>query len=677
MKLCTIILGLMTLTAALPSVAQQSLSTGINPANLNTHVAPADDFYEFATGGWAKAHPLTPEYSRYSQFLDLEERNGRLLRTMIEELASRPHPQGSLEQKIGSLYRLAMDSTRREADDFAPLQAELTRIDEAQTRADIQYEMARLQSMGIGVFFQMGCYADMKNAAWNIVQVDQGGLSMGERDYYLGDDEATLEVRKAFLTYVERLFTMTGFTLDEARQAACTVLDLETSIARASYSATELRDVEKNYHRMSYRALLSDFGGIDWSTIFMQCGVPAFDSISVNQPEPIHEVEKLLAETDIAQLKTFLRFKLIDDATTSLSDRFTKASFDFYEHAMGGAEEEKPRWKRAVSAVEQALGMALGRLYVERYFPESSKKRMLSLVSNLQLALGQRIDAQEWMTQATKEKAHEKLNAFYVKIGYPDKWIDYTKLEIDENLSYYENKLRARRFMSDYIVEHRVNKPVDRDEWLMTPQAINAYYNFYTNEICFPAGILQPPFFNVEADDAYNYGAIGMVIGHEMTHGFDDQGSQFDKNGNLSNWWTDSDKAQFNARTKVLAESFDKMEVLPGLTINGELTLGENIADHGGLQIAYLALQNAMKQQPLSTKDGYTPEQRFFLSYAQLWAGNIRDAALRQQVMTDPHSPARFRVNGALAHIDDWYKAFKVTKKSPLYIAPQHRVKVW
>ena len=656
---------------------QDNLSSGIDKANMDLTAKPGTDFYQYATGGWTAAHPLTPEYSRYAQFDALAENNRKQLRELIEEMAAKQHKQGTLEQKIGSLYRLAMDSVRRNKEDYAPIKALLDEVQALNSRKAVQYEMAKLQSMGIPNFFSFGCDADLKDAKWNLMQVYQGGISMGERDYYLENDEPTKKIREAYRQYVKKLFTMTGMNAEEAAQAMEAVLKIETRIATASYSATKQRDVEGNYHKMSYQKLLTDFPGIDWSTLFLLNGVPAFKEISVSQPEPIHEVEKILAECSVDELKAYLYYKVVNDASSSLSDRFRQEAFNFYNHTMAGAEQDRPRWKRAVGAVEGALGMAVGRLYVEKYFPESSKQRMVELVKNLQVALGQRIDAQKWMSEATKHQAHEKLNSFYVKIGYPDEWMDYSKLDIDEKLSYYENMVRATQFMSNYYVEKHVNKPVDRTEWLMTPQTINAYYNPTTNEICFPAGILQPPFFNAEADDACNYGAIGVVIGHEMTHGFDDQGAQFDKDGNLKNWWTEKDKTEFEKRTKVMRDFFDRIKVLPDLNANGQLTLGENTADHGGLNIAYQALQNAMKQHPLGKKDGFTPEQRFFLSYGLIWANNTREAMLRQLVKPDPHSPARWRVNGALPHIDAWYKAFNITSKDPLFIPKKNRVEVW
>ena len=663
--------------AATTAMAQPALTSGIDKANMNLKAKPGTDFFEYAAGGWNAAHPLTPEFSRYSQFEALGETNNRQLRELIEELAVGKFAQGSLEQKIGAYYRLYMDSVRRNREDYEPIRPLLNEIESIRTRQDVQHAQARLHALNIENFFGIGCDADLKDARWNLMQVNQGGLSMGESDYYLGDDEPTRLIREAYREYVKKLFLMTGKDEATAQQQMEAVLAIETQIAKASYSPTKLRDVEGNYHKMSYRQLLSDFPGIDWSTLFLLNGIPAFDSITVNQPEPIHEVERILAECPIDQLKAYLYFKVVDDAGSSLSDRFRQEVFDFYNHTMGGAETDRPRWKRAISAVESALGMAVGKLYVEKHFPESSKLRMTQLVKNLQTALGERIDQQEWMSEETKKMAHEKLNSFYVKIGYPDEWMDYTGLDIDEKLSFYENRTRAMQFLSRKFTDKRVNKRTDRTEWLLTPQTINAYYNPTTNEICFPAGILQPPFFNAEADDACNYGAIGVVIGHEMTHGFDDQGAQFDKDGNLKNWWTEQDAAQFKKRTDVMRNFFDKIEVLPGLHANGQLNLGENIADHGGLNIAYQALKNAMKTQPLTVKEGFTPEQRFFLSYGLIWASNAREQMIRQLVMTDPHSPSRWRVNGALPHIDAWYDAFHITKKDPLFVPKKQRVNIW
>ena len=679
MKLKTMMMTL-SMEAAMTAAAQGDLQSGIDKKNMNLAAKPGTDFFEYATGGWMKAHPLTPEYARYSQFDALAETNRKQLQQLIEGLAAdKDAAHGTLQQKIGGLYRLAMDSVRRNAEGYDPLKPHLKMVEDIADKRAFQYVAGCLGRIGVGSFFGLSCDADLRNAKQNLVQIHQGGICMGERSYYLEDDEATQKVRAAYRAYGRKLFTLTGKSEAEAAKMMEAVERIETRIAKASYSRTKLRDVEGNYHKMTYARLLSDFPGIDWSTLFLTQGVPAVEEVSVNQPEPIHEVEKVLEECPLEDLKAYLYFNVVDNATGKLSDDFRAAAFEFYSKTMSGAEQDRPRWKRAVQAVEGVLGMAIGKMYVEKYFPETSKQRMQKLVGDLQIALGQKIEAQQWMSAETKARAQEKLNAFYVKIGYPDEWMSYDALDIDESLSYYENMARAAKFRGDYYIERHVNKPVDRTEWLMTPQTINAYYNPTTNEICFPAGILQPPFFDAAADDAYNYGAIGVVIGHEMTHGFDDQGSQFDKDGNLSNWWTEADKKAFAERTAVMERFFNGIEVLPGLKANGKLTLGENIADHGGLNVAYLAFQNAQKSaaKPAVAKDGFTPEQRFFLSYSFLWANNVREEMLRKLTKTDPHSAGRWRVNGALPHIDAWYEAFNIKKKDPLFVPKAKRVDVW
>ena len=660
------------------SLCAQKPQTGFDTANMDTTVKPGDDFYQYAGGTWMKQHPLTPEFSRYGQFNALDELNQKQIRELIEGLAQQPQEKGSLGQKIGTLYALAMDSVRRNNEGFTPIKPLLEKIYAIKSLPEYQLVTAQLERRGVGAFmFGIGIGADLRNASQNIVGIGQGGLSMGERDYYLNDDEPTTKVRNAYKEYIKTLFQLTGDTEAQAQARMEDVLSIETRIARVSYSSTQMRDVEGNYHKISYATLLSDYPVIDWGNIFLQLGFPPISEVDVNQPEPIQEVGKILQDTPLEKLKNYAAFKLIDDAANALDDEFRKASFNFYSKTMNGAEEDRPRWKRAVSTVNSVLGMAVGKMYVEKYFPESSKKRMLELVGNLQQALGERIQASTWMSAETKAKALEKLSTFYVKIGYPDQWKDYSALTIDPQLSYYDNLSNASEFSLADQIARKANKPTTKDEWFMTPQTINAYYNPTTNEICFPAGILQPPFFNPEADDAVNYGAIGVVIGHEMTHGFDDQGSQFDKDGNLSNWWTDADKKNFDARTKVMEEFFNKIEVLPGMYANGKLTLGENIADNGGLNVAFQALQNAMKKNPLGKADGFTPEQRFFLSYGFIWAGNIREELLRQFNKIDPHSPGRWRVNGALPQIDAWYKAFNITKRSPLFVPKKNRVDVW
>ena len=670
-----LLLGLSLFAA---TASAQGLSSGLNLDNLDRSYRPGDDFYQFATAGWQRANPLTAEYSRYGAFNVLHENNQKQLRALIEELANTQQAPGTIGQKIGSLYRLAMDSTRRNAEGYEPIRASLEEVRALSRREDYQPLMARLSRRGIpATMFYVGAEADLKNASQNLVQVGQGGLSLSDRDYYLLDDEQTLRVRNAYRQYVKDLFMLVGNTAEEAQRKTDYVLAIETQLAQQCYSRTKLRDVEANYHYLTYDELKAQYPAIDWDVTFRTLGYPTFKAVCVGQPEPLHEAEKILTDASLDALKAYSEFKIVNDAASALSDEFRALTFGFYGKVLSGAEQDRPRWKRAVSAVEGAMGMAVGRMYVEKYFPETSKQRMLELVKNLQTALGQRIDQLTWMSNETKKQAHEKLGAFYVKIGYPDKWKDYSKLSIDDALSYYENMCRVAEFEEQDMIERRMNQPVDRDEWYMTPQTINAYYNPTTNEICFPAGILQPPFFNPEADDAANYGAIGVVIGHEMTHGFDDQGSQFDKAGNLKNWWTTADKKKFDKRTKVMQEFFDKIEVLPGMFANGKLTLGENIADNGGLNVAFVALQNAMRSNPLPDKDGFTPEQRFFISFATVWAENIRDEQLRLYNKTDPHSPARWRVNGALPQIDAWYDAFGITKKDKLFVPKKKRVDVW
>ena len=665
------------MAVAAAGVCAQTPSGTLNRADMDLSVKPGQDFFQFAGGGWMKAHPLTPEHARYAQFNALDEVNRKRIRSLIEDLAAQPAKPGTLAQKIGTLYRLSMDSVRRNREGYSPIQATLAQVRALTDKTSYLLLANRLERGGVSGFFNIGCAADLKNAKMNLVQINQGGLSMGERDYYLENDEATRKIRDAYRKYVKQLFVMTGTDAAAAEKKMNDVLDIETRIAKASYSATKLRDVEGNYHKMSFDQLVQEFPGIDWNLCLLQQGYPAVEEVSVNQPEPIHEVEKILSDTPIESLKSYLEFNVINSASSALSDDFRQATFDFYGRTMQGTEQDRPRWKRAVSAVEGVMGMAVGKMYVERYFPESSKQRMLQLVNNLQVALGERIDKQTWMSAETKRQAHEKLDAFYVKIGYPDEWRSYDGLTIDENLSYYENLRRAEMFDNAYYISRRVNKPVDRKEWQMTPQTINAYYDPTTNEICFPAGILQAPFFDPNADDAANYGAIGVVIGHEMTHGFDDQGSQFDKNGNLRDWWTAQDKKNFKQRTERMVKFFDKIEVLPGVHCNGALTCGENIADHGGLKVAFQAFQNATRQHPLPKFDGWSPEQRFFISYGQVWANNVRPEALRNLVKTDPHAPGRWRVNGALPQIDRWYSAFGIKKGDKLFVPKSQRVDIW
>ena len=659
------------------SATAQTLSTGIDPANLDTSVRPGDDFFQYAAGGWMKSHPLDSEHPENGAFVDLSEQNTLRIQELILQYAGTPQEKGSLGQKIGSLYNLRMDSVRLNREGWTPIKPVLERIAAIKDRKEYQLVTAQIDRRGEEtMMYGIGVGADMRNASMNIVSVGQGGLGLGTRDYYLNDDEQTVRVREAYKTFMKNLFQMVGNDSVTAQKKMEAVMAIETRIAKASYSRVELRDISKNYHKMSYNQLVTDFPGIDWGNVFLATGFPAFDWVDVGQPEPIHEVEKILAEASLDDLKTYAEIKVISGATGVLSDDFRAEAFRL-SSVLSGVQQDRPRWKRAVSSVSGVLGEAIGKLYVEKYFPESSKKRMLELVHNLQKALAQRIDEATWMSAETKAKAKDKLSNFIVKIGYPDKWKDYSGLQVCDSLSLYENMGNISEFFLLDQLKRKVNKPVDKTEWLMTPQTINAYYMPTTNEICFPAAILQPPFFDPNADDAMNYGAIGGVIGHEMSHGFDDQGSQFDKTGNQNNWWTEADKKNFEQRTKVLEDAFGKFEAVPGKFINGKLTLGENIGDNGGLNIAFRAFQNAMKENPLQKADGFTPEQRFFLSWGRVWACNARPEYTEYIITVDPHSPNKARVNAALPHINAWYDAFGIKKGDKLFIPKKQRAQIW
>lgn len=655
----------------------QNLSSGIDKANMDLNVKPGMDFYEYAAGGWLKTHPLDAEHPTNGAFVDLEEQNQKRIKGLIEEYSSKSQPKGSLGQKIGDLYNLMMDSVRLNREGAAPLKPVLAKVEAIKNKKEYQLVMAQLDYQGVGaMMFGISVGADQRNASQNIVGISQGGIGLGERDYYLNDDEQTVKVRNAYKEYIKTLFQLVGDDEQTAQKKTDVLLAIETRIAKASYDNVKLRDVNANYHKIGYAQLISDYPGIDWGNIFLAQGFPPFAEVDMAQPEPIKEVEKILEETSLDDLKTYAEAKVISSATNSLSDEFRAASFKFNQ-TLSGVKQDRPRWKRAVGVVSGVLGEAIGKLYVEKYFPESSKQRMLDLVHNLQTALAERIDEASWMEQATKDQAKDKLSNFIIKIGYPDKWRDYSGLEIDPSLSLYDNLTRVTAFLTKDYIDRKVNKPVDKSEWHMTPQTVNAYYNPTTNEICFPAAILQAPFFDPEADDAVNYGAIGCVIGHEMSHGFDDQGCQFDKNGNQNNWWTAADKANYDKRTKVLEEYFNNYEVQPGKKINGKLTLGENIGDNGGLNIAFRAFSNLMKTKKLPVIDGFTPEQRFFLAWGRVWAANTSDEMTDYLLKVDPHSPNQARVNGALPHIDAWYDAFNVKKSDKMYVPKSKRAHIW
>ena len=660
--------------ACMTACTTKQQTTGIDLANLDTTAVPQNDFYQYACGGWMANNPLTAEYSRFGSFDKLGLNNLEQVNGLIKEIAAKNHPQGSIAQKIGDFYNMAMDTARRDQEGIEPVQKTLDKIANLNDRAELSTMLGEAMEFGL---WAMYVDADAMNSSMNILNEYQAGFALGEKEYYLDTDEQTTAIRNAYVAYVEKMFGLFGY--DNAAERARTVLRLETRIAKAAYSNVELRDPQANYNKMSVAELQQLVPQLDWNAYFKGVGI-APDSLSVGQIPHLQEVGRMLDEEPLEDLKTLFAWQVMDGAASYLTTEIYNASFDFYGRVLSGREEPSPLWKRAVGIVNGTLGEAVGQMYVKKYFPEENKARMLALVKNLQKALGIRIENLAWMSDETKAKALEKLNAITIKIGYPDTWRDYTALEVNAADTYYANIQRAAKFEQDYSMSY-LGKPVDKTKWYMTPQTVNAYYNPSSNEICFPAGILQYPFFDMSADDAFNYGAIGVVIGHEMTHGFDDQGCQFDKDGNMINWWTDEDKAAFDARTKVMEEAFNRIEVAPGVHANGAFTLGENIADHGGLQVSYLAFCLNEEAKPenerLTERDGFTPAQRFFLAYANVWAGNIRPEEILNRTKSDPHSLGRWRVNGALPQIGAWYEAWNVTEESPLYVAPENRVSIW
>ena len=676
MKKLLIIMALASMTI---TGSAQQLRSGINLADLDTSVRPADDFYEYACGGWMKANPLPAAYSRYGSFDRLAEDNNKRINGILKELLENSYENGTVEQKLSDLYKLAMDSARREQDGLSPVMPLIKRLEAAKTKDQLFAIQLELAPYGSEEFFNSYIAADEKNASENIVNIFQGGLTLGQKDYYLETDEATTKIREAYKKHIVRMFQLFGFKKGAAEQKMKNIMKVETALAKASKSRTELRDPQANYNKMTLQEFESRYPHFQLEKQGLAMGMKSehMQQLVVGQPEFMAAADKLFATMKPAEYRDVMEWGIIDGSTGLLNDEVRAANFDFYGKVMSGRKEDHPLWRRATNQVQGVMGEALGRIYVQKYFPASSKERMKTLVENLRIALGERIAAPDWMDDSTKVNALLKLNTFYVKIGYPDRWTDLSDLKIDAKKSYYENMKECRRFWVAWQIEHKAGKPVDRDEWHMTPQTVNAYYNPTTNEICFPAGILQVPFFDPTADDAFNYGAIGVVIGHEMTHGFDDQGRQYDKDGNMHDWWTEADGKNFTERTDKYADFFSKIKVLPDLNANGRLTLGENLADHGGLQVAWYAYKNATKRNPLPVIDGLTADQRFFLAYAGVWAGNVTEAEIRNRTKSDPHSLGRWRVNGALPHIDMWYDAFGVKEGDKMFIPKAERLPLW
>ena len=658
----------------------QPKTPAIDLSNFDLSVAPNADFYQYATGGWQKNNPLKPEFSRYGSFDVLRENNEKRINALFQEMTKLEAAPGSVEQKISDLYKMGLDSVRLNAEGAAPLAADLQLVEGLVDRSQLPEVLAKIHMALANPFFGIGVMADLMDSNVNTLYVGQSGLSMGDRDYYVDPENA--RIKEAYKNYLVRIFTLAGYDEAAAAQAAADALEVEDSLAEVFFSNVEQRDIPAQYNPMTRAEFAKAYDAIDWDVYFEGMGLADADRMIVQQKRVMERVNQLVKTLPLDKIRHYLAAQIINGGASSLSDDFQTASFEFYGRTMSGQQEQKPRWKRAMSVPNGLLGEAVGEMYVAKYFPEKDKQRMMELVKNLQTSLSQHIAALDWMSDATKARAQEKLASFTVKIGYPDKWKDYSTLTIDPSKSYYENLRDAGIWATKDNLE-KYGKPVDREEWGMTPQTVNAYYNPTTNEICFPAAILQPPFYNPDADDAVNYGAIGVVIGHEMTHGFDDQGRQFDKDGNMNNWWTDEDAAAFQAKTDILVKQFDAIEVLPAteeqpaLHANGALSLGENIADQGGLRVAYTAYRNSLegKEAPAPI-DGFTDAQRFYLAYATLWAQNIRDEEIARLTKLDVHSLGKWRVNATLRNIQDFYDAFGITDGA-MFMPKEERVIIW
>ena len=669
----------MVLMASAPMMGMGQNKSGLVMSNLDKTTKPADDFYQFATGGWQKNNPLPAAYSRFGSFDQLQEDNNKRINTILSDLQKKSYKEGSIERKLSDFYKLALDVDRRNSEGIAPVKPVLDEIEGASTLADVRRLQLKYADQGYGIQFGSYFGADEKNVTMNILNLTQGGLTLGQKDYYLNNDAATVAIRDAYKQHIARMFGLYGFSETAAKAKAEAVFRQETLLALVSKSMTELRDPQANYNKMTLKEFAEQYPNIPLEALANAEGVKTeyIETLVVGQPQFMAGLDKITSLQTVDEVKALMEWDVIQNSTGYLTDEIREANFDFFGKTMSGRKEDYPLWKRATSQVEAQMGEALGKMYTERYFPESSKKMMEQLVRNLQLSLGERIDAQTWMSAETKANAHKKLDKFYVKIGYPNKWTDYSSLTIDPTKSYYENVMACRKFAHDKHIAEKAGKPVDRDEWYMNPQTVNAYYNPTTNEICFPAGILQYPFFDPKADEAFNYGAIGVVIGHEMTHGFDDQGRQYDDEGNLKDWWTASDAEGFKKRADLCAAFFDNIKVLPDLNANGRFTLGENLADHGGLQVSFNAFKHATADKSLKVKDGFTADQRFFIAYAGVWGQNITEQEIRNRVKRDPHSLGEWRVNGALPHVDAWYEAFGVKEGDKLFVPKADRLELW
>lgn len=661
--------------AQAPAAAQGAVH-GVNKADMDMSVRPGDDFYQYAGGGWLKANPMKPEYSSYGVFNDLAETNRKQIRELFENLSKEKHAFGSVGQKVADLYNMAMDSVRLNKEGAAPLQKDLDKVKAFSKKADFTAFIADQHLYMGNPFFGIGVDTDLKNSDLNVMWLSAGTSGLPDRDYYLNTDADSKKKQEAYRAYLSKIFQLSGYKKKEAEKAAKVIYNIEYQFAEAKMSRAEARDYNKLYNIYTIDMLQKNYPAIQWAKYFELMGVKDVKQVILTEPKVMAVAQKLMSTLSEQDIKYYVAGLIIKSSTSVLSDDFVNANFDFYGRLLNGQKEQKARWKRALGFPNSLLGEAVGELYVSKYFAGESKAKMLKLIDNLRKALATRIANLTWMNDTTKINALVKLNSFTVKVGYPDKWRDYSKLTIDPAKSLYDN-VAAATYVETLRNLEKFGKPVDKSEWGMTPQTVNAYYNPTTNEICFPAAILQPPFFDVNADDATNYGAIGVVIGHEMTHGFDDQGRNFNADGNMVDWWTAGDSKRFTAAAEKLAAQFDQITVVGDLKANGHLTLGENIADQGGLRISYDAFKTTQQFQEGKEIDGFTPVQRFYLSYGRIWAEHMTEEAIYQQTKSDPHSIGRNRVNATLRNIDTWYDAFGVKEGDKMWLAPAERAIVW
>lgn len=661
--------------AQAPATAQGAVH-GVNKADMDMSVRPGDDFYQYAGGGWLKANPMKPEYSSYGVFNDLAETNRKQIRELFENLSKEKHAFGSVGQKVADLYNMAMDSVRLNKEGAAPLQKDLDKVKAFSKKADFTAFIADQHLYKGNPFFGIGVDTDLKNSDLNVMWLSAGTSGLPDRDYYLNTDADSKKKQEAYRAYLSKIFQLSGYKKKEAEKAAKVIYNIEYQFAEAKMSRAEARDYNKLYNIYTIDMLQKNYPAIQWAKYFELMGVKDVKQVILTEPKVMAVAQKLMSTLSEQDIKYYVAGLIIKSSTSVLSDDFVNANFDFYGRLLNGQKEQKARWKRALGFPNSLLGEAVGELYVNKYFAGESKAKMLKLIDNLRKALATRIANLAWMNDTTKINALVKLNSFTVKVGYPDKWRDYSKLTIDPAKSLYDN-VAAATYVETLRNLEKFGKPVDKSEWGMTPQTVNAYYNPTTNEICFPAAILQAPFFDVNADDATNYGAIGVVIGHEMTHGFDDQGRNFNADGNMVDWWTAGDSKRFTAAAEKLAAQFDQITVVGDLKANGHLTLGENIADQGGLRISYDAFKTTQQFQEGKEIDGFTPAQRFYLSYGRIWAEHMTEEAIYQQTKSDPHSIGRNRVNATLRNIDTWYDAFGVKEGDKMWLAPAERAIVW